>query len=103
MTTACLRLQHRVSFHEGVTHVKRILLAGVLGGIAMFLWEGLAHEVLPLGEAGIKPVPNESAFQDAIRANFQESGFYFFPAPERRPGMTSEQTNAAMEALAKKW
>src|SRR5207249_3368347 len=43
------------------------------------------------------------AFQDAVRANFTESGFYFFPAPERRPGMTSDQTKQAMEALAKKW
>jgi hypothetical protein len=35
---------------------KRALLAGLLGGIAMFIWSSLAHMVLPL-EAGIKEIP----------------------------------------------
>jgi hypothetical protein len=33
------------------------LLAGVLGGLAFFFWSFLAHDVLPLGKAGIKEVP----------------------------------------------
>jgi hypothetical protein len=33
---------------------KRILLAGLLGGLAMFIWQSVAHVVLPLGEAGIQ-------------------------------------------------
>jgi hypothetical protein len=32
---------------------KRIILASVLGGIAMFIWTSTAHMVSPLGEAGI--------------------------------------------------
>ena len=31
---------------------KRYWIAGVLGGIAMFLWSGLAHDVLPLAPPG---------------------------------------------------
>jgi hypothetical protein len=36
---------------------KRIILAGVLGGIAMFIWTAIAHMALPLGEAGIGEIP----------------------------------------------
>ena len=32
---------------------KKILLAGILGGLALFAWESVAHMALPLGEAGI--------------------------------------------------
>jgi hypothetical protein len=36
----------------------RILLAGIVGGIAMFVWTSIAHMALPLGEAGIAEIPN---------------------------------------------
>jgi hypothetical protein len=46
----------------------RILLAGVLGGIVMFVWTSIAHMALPLGEAGIGEILNESAVLGAIQA-----------------------------------
>ena len=39
----------------------RILLAGLLAGLAVFAWESIAHMALPLGDAGIKPLSNEQA------------------------------------------
>ena len=39
----------------------KILLAGILGAIAMFIWTAIAHMALPLGEAGVTEIPNESA------------------------------------------
>ncbi len=39
----------------------KILLAGILGAVAMFIWTAIAHMALPLGEAGIGEIPNESA------------------------------------------
>src|SRR3954453_10734896 len=83
--------------------LRRILLAGVLGGIALFIWEGLAHEALPLGEAGVRSVPNEAAFMAAVKENVKESGFYFFPGREDRPGMTGDEKKKAMEAMMQKW
>ena len=41
----------------------RILLAGILGGIVMFVWTSIAHMTLPLGKAGINEIPNESAVE----------------------------------------
>jgi hypothetical protein len=66
--------------------MKRIILAGVLGGVAMFVWESLAHLVLPLGQAGIKEMPNEQAVLSAMRSSLGEfSGFYFFPGTGQGP------------------
>ncbi|MBS1857097.1 MAG: hypothetical protein JST11_17130 [Acidobacteria bacterium] len=80
---------------------KRILLSGVLAGIAVFLWEGVAHMVLPLGEAGFRAVPDEAAFAASLKTQFQEGGLYLFPAPESRPGMTSAEKQKAMDAAMK--
>jgi hypothetical protein len=58
---------------------KRILLAGVLGGIALFMWGGLAHMVLGLGMVGIQNLPQQQPVMDALKAAVPHSGFYFFP------------------------
>lgn len=59
---------------------KRTLLAGLLGGVAMFVWMSLAHMVLPLGRAGVSEIPNEQGLLDAMRSTLgTSSGFYFFP------------------------
>ena len=50
----------------------RIVLAGVLGGIVMFLWTSIAHMALPLGEAGIGQIPNESVVLSAMQSSIGE-------------------------------
>jgi hypothetical protein len=77
----------------------RILLAGLLGGLALFLWEFLAHEVLPVGEAAVRALPDEAAVQAVIKQTIKEPSFYIFPAPEYRPGMTDEQRQQASDKI----
>ena len=36
--------------------MKRVLLSGIIGGIAMFVWMSLAHMVLPLGRIGVREI-----------------------------------------------
>ena len=57
----------------------------------MFMWEGLAHEVLPLGEAGIKGLSNEPPVLAALRDNVKEAGFYIFPWMDTTPGPSKDQ------------
>ena len=58
----------------------RIILAGVLGGIAMFIWTSIAHMALPLGHAGIKELPNEQAVLAALQTSVgDKTGLYLFP------------------------
>jgi hypothetical protein len=78
----------------------RIFLAGLLGGIAMFIWTSLAHMVLPLGETGVREMPNESNVLAAMQSNISsDSGFYFFPGMGLGPNPTSEQKNEAMKHM----
>jgi len=68
----------------------KILLAGILGGIVMFIWTSIAHMALPLGEAGISEIPNEQAVLAAMQSNIAEKwAFTFFRAlvsGRTRPG-----------------
>ena len=76
----------------------RILLAGIIGGIVMFIWSFIAHEVLPIGEMGIKQMPNEEAITDALQTNLGNNpGFYVFPSGGFTPDMNGEQKKAAMK------
>lgn len=61
---------------------RKVILAGVLGGVAMFVWSSFAHMALPLGEAGISQITsNEEALLSSMRATLGEnSGLYMFPA-----------------------
>src|SRR5262252_7421646 len=78
--------------------LRRIVLAGVLGGVAMFVWSSIAHMALPLGEAGLQEIPNESELLGAMRAKLGESsGFYMFPAMAREG-----DRGAAMTAYTQK-
>jgi len=82
---------------------KPVLLAGLFGGIAMFAWTSLAHMVLPLGDTGIKELPNDQAVLSAMHASIGEAtGFYYFPATGLGPDATMQQKRAAMDQYAQK-
>jgi uncharacterized membrane protein YkgB len=76
----------------------KILLTGILGAIAMFIWTFIAHMALPLGEAGISEIPNEKTVLDAMQSNIgDKSGFYFFPGPGVGPNATRQERQEAMK------
>jgi hypothetical protein len=82
---------------------KRVLLAGILGGIAMFVWASLAHIVLPLGQTGIQEIPNEGSVLTAMQSSLgAKSGFYMFPGMALGPNPTREQQRFAMEHYGEK-
>jgi hypothetical protein len=60
--------------------MKRILIAGVLAGLAMFVWESVAHMLLPFGEMGISSLPNDEAMRAALAAQLGGAdGLFFYP------------------------
>jgi hypothetical protein len=81
---------------------KRVVLAGVLGGLAMFLWSSIAHMALGLGSLGIKDIPNEQPMLGAMKTNLPQSGFYFFPGLGLAPGASRSERNAAMDVYQQK-
>lgn len=58
----------------------KIVLAGLAGGIAMFVWTSIAHMALPLGQTGFSQIPEEASVLTTMHhAIGDASGLYFFP------------------------
>ena len=58
----------------------RILIAGLLGGIAMYVWSSIAHVATPLGTLGVSTLPNESVTVDNLASSIGDTGgLFFFP------------------------
>jgi hypothetical protein len=78
----------------------RILIAGILGGVVMFIWNFVAHDVLPIGEMGVKTITNEDAVRSALDTNLGDTpGFYIFPSGGYTPGMSGEQKKEVMKKM----
>jgi hypothetical protein len=81
----------------------RIFIAGIVGGIVMFVWTSIAHMALPLGEAGIRELPNESAIVDTLRTNLGDHrGLYIFPGSGLGPDASAEAKREAMKQMDQK-
>jgi len=81
----------------------KILFTGVLGGLVMFIWTSIAHMALPLGEAGIREIPNESAVLSAMQSNIgEQTGLYIFPGPGVGKNATRQEKNEAMKRMSEK-
>ena len=74
----------------------RVVIAGIIGGIVMFIWGAVAHMALPIGEAGFKLPTQQQTVLDAIAPTTSGEGVYMYPsvAPDK---MGDE---AAMKAFA---
>ena len=69
----------------------KLLVAGLVGGLALFVWGALSHMVLPLGEVGVKTIENEAEVMAVLGKSMHEPGFYLFPGVGAQ-GSASEQT-----------
>ncbi|MGP0070107.1 MAG: hypothetical protein ACLQGP_41730 [Isosphaeraceae bacterium] len=78
----------------------RVLSGGLLAGIMVFFWGAFAHMMLPLGELGVRRIPNEDNVIGAMRDNIHEPGFYFFPGLDMSR-QASESDQQAWEAKVK--
>src|SRR5204862_7836833 len=88
---------------EAEPKMKRIVLAAFLGGLTLFVWMYVAHDLLGLGEMGVGEIPNEAVALTAMRGAIPEAGFYIFPGFGLGPKPTSAQRNAAMPEYMKKY
>ncbi|HSD26049.1 MAG TPA: hypothetical protein VLL75_02040 [Vicinamibacteria bacterium] len=81
--------------------MKRVLLGGILAGLALFAWGAVSHMALPLGEAGVLSMPadREGAVVEAMKGAMSERALYFFPGMSRQP--TPEEQKAWEERVAR--
>ena len=81
----------------------RAFLAAILGGIAMFIWSFIAHDLLPLGETGIGEFKDEAAMLDALKTNLGNArGLYHFPGHKAGPNATRQEKSDAMKRAMEK-
>jgi hypothetical protein len=81
----------------------KLLVAGILGGIVTFIWTSIAHMALPLGEAGIGEIPNESAVLSSMQSTIgEQSGLYVFPGPGVGKNATRQEKNDAIKHMVEK-
>lgn len=79
--------------------MKRVIAGGVLAGLVLFGWGWISHEILPLGEAGVRAVPatEEGAIVAAMRASLTERALYIFPAMDREEMKKPEVRSAWLD------
>src|SRR5215831_12433003 len=82
---------------------KRVVIAGILGGLTMFVWLFVAHDFLPLGELGVGEIPNEGPVLSAMQSSIPQAGLYLFPGMGLGANPSMAQRNAAMPAYMKKY
>jgi hypothetical protein len=81
----------------------RILLAGLLGAVAMFAWTAIAHMALPLGEAGVQNTMNDEGLLSELKSTVKnKDGLYIYPTMGLPPDATHAQQSAAMEKYTEK-
>ena len=69
----------------------------------MFIWTSIAHMALPLGEAGIREIPNEAALLSEMQNNMgEQTGLYIFPGPGIGKNATRQEKNEAMKHVGEK-
>jgi hypothetical protein len=81
----------------------RILLAGLLGAIAMFAWTSIAHIALPLGEAGVQNTTDDTALLNELKSTVKnKDGLYIYPSMGLAPDATHAQRSEAMKTYETK-
>ena len=73
--------------------MKKVLVGGLLGGLALFVWGSISHMALPLGKVGLRVMPpaQEAAVLAAMSGAMKERALYFFPGPDMSRQMSEKE------------
>jgi len=72
-----------------------LVLGGLLGGLALFVWGSISWMVLPWHLMTLEKFKDEATVAQALSANASVSGVYLLPNVHKHdPGMTEEQKKA---------
>lgn len=82
--------------------MKRVLISGVVSGVALFIWLALVHLATPLGQVGLSAIHNEDEVVKSIKNNITEPGFYFFPGAATAENASKSDRQAAMAKAMEK-
>jgi len=75
----------------------RILIAALLGAVAMFIWSAIAHMATPLATIGFQPLPNEQAVVAAMPTTAAKPGLYIMPWVDPKDPQMMQKTAELMK------
>ncbi|KAB2966897.1 MAG: hypothetical protein F9K18_04975 [Thermoanaerobaculia bacterium] len=78
----------------------RVVVAGVFAGLTVFLWSTLSHTALPLGEAGISPLPDQENLLRTLGGAASGRRLHVFPWYEDPAKMTEAMRTSPRGLLA---
>lgn len=82
--------------------MKKQLIATLVGGLILFLWQFLSWTMLNVHGNEFKYSANQDKILEALAQNLNEEGGYFMPGPP--PGASREEQEAAMQnGAGKPW
>ena len=76
---------------------RQIFIAGLLGGLAIFVWSSISWMALPWHSATISNLPAGEQIAQLLKESGSPSGVYHFP------GFPAEENEAAMAETVKKF
>ena len=79
----------------------KILLGGVLGGIVIFFWGFVSHMLLPIGDMGLRTIPNEDDLVAAMKKDVREPGLYVVPGWDMSKSQSQEEMQVHMDKVSK--
>ncbi len=79
----------------------RMIIGGIVAGIVIFNWGYVAHEFLPLGEAGMHDIPKEEAVSALVKDGVHEPGIYLLPGRVMTKSKSKEEQEAMMAKVAR--
>ena len=77
--------------------MKRIVLQGLVAGFAFFIWLSVVHLATPIGQIGIRAIPNETEVVAAVK-NIPREGLYLFPGAASAEGASRQEKKVAIDA-----
>ena len=82
--------------------MKKQLIATIVGGIILFVWQFLSWSLLNIHAAEYQYTPNQDKIIEFLSQNLNADGGYMIP--QAAPGSTDEERQAVMEnAMGKPW
>ncbi|MCB1060102.1 MAG: hypothetical protein KDB65_07715 [Calditrichaeota bacterium] len=81
----------------------RFILAGVFGGLAMFMWGAISHMFLPWHDATYNTFRDEDLVTEVMMKEAGESGIYIAPMGDvLNPNLTGEAKHTARDEMWQK-
>lgn len=82
--------------------MKKQLIASIVGGIIIFLWQFLSWTMLHIHDSNQKYTANQDVILEALTQNLTDDGTYFMP--NAAPGSSREETQNTMNSyMGKPW